>query len=427
MKVEKKDLEKSQVELNIELSLEELKPYIAQGAEKVSKDVKIEGFRSGKVPYNVLKQKVGEMTILEEAARIAINKTLSEAIKKAEVKQPIGQPKVDITKLAPENPMEYKVVLAVIPSIELGGYKDLKLKSKKVDLKEDETKKLIDNLRDMRVKEIASEEPAKEEDKVVVDIQMYLDKVPVEGGQGKDTAVIVGKDYIVPGFDKKLIGAKKNDVREFSLPYSEDFHMKNLAGKMVEFKVTIKDIFSRVLPELNDEFAVSFGSKNIEDLKVNVGKNILDQKQKEEDQKQEREMLEKILEKAKFGDIPELLLEHEGDVMLSELEQSIAQQGGKFDDYLTSIGKSRDKLVLEMLPEANKRVKTSLIIREIGDKEKIEASEVDVKKQIEDIKTHYKDNKELMAKVDAPEYKSYVHNILSSRKVIDKLREWNIE
>jgi len=117
MKVEKKDLEKSQIELNVELSLDEFKPFILKGAVRISKDVKIEGFRPGKAPYDIIKRKVGEMAILEEASRLAVNDTLGKAIKDNVEAQPVGQPKVDITKLAPDNPFSYKVVLAMLPAV----------------------------------------------------------------------------------------------------------------------------------------------------------------------------------------------------------------------------------------------------------------------------------------------------------------------
>ncbi len=153
MKVTKKDLGKSQIELRVVLSLDEFKPHIEKGAEKVSKDVKIEGFRPGKAPYDVLKAKIGEMTILEEAARIAINKTITEVIDKHVESQPVGQPKIDIIKLAPDNPLEYKVVLATLPEVKLGEYKDLKIKEDKTDAEDKEVEKLINDLREMRVQE----------------------------------------------------------------------------------------------------------------------------------------------------------------------------------------------------------------------------------------------------------------------------------
>ena len=427
MKVEKKDLEKSQIELIVELSVEEVKPYIEQGAKKLSQEVKIDGFRPGNVPYDVLKQKIGEIAILEEGARVAINKTLDDVIKNNVKGQPVGQPKIEITKIAPDNPLEYKVVLALIPEVTLGDYKEMKIKAKETKVDEKEMEKVFSDIREMRAQEKITEGEIKKDYKVMVDIQMFLDKVPVEGGQGQGTMVLIGKDYIVPGFDKKLLGAKKGDIREFSLPYPEDFHMKNLAGKMVEFKATIKEVYERIIPELNDEFAVGFGVKNLEELKKNVKQSVIEQKKKETEQKIEKEMLEKILGKTKFGDIPEILIEHEVDTMMAELEQTIAQQGGKFEDYLASLKKTRDQLVLDLLPDAVKRVKISLLIREIGQKEKIKVEKEEVEKQVKDIIEQYKGQDDTIKKIDTPEYRSYVLNVLASRKVVDKLKEWNIE
>ena len=433
MKVEKKNLEKSQVELNSELSLDEFKPFINKAAKRISKEVKIDGFRAGNIPYKILKQKIGEMTILEEAARGAISSKLEELIKDHVDGDPVGQPKIDISKLAPENPLEFKVVLALLPDVTLGEYKNLKIKMSKTKVEDADVKKALDEILEMRVKEALVEREIKDGDKILADLQMFLDNVPIEGGQNKDTAVIIGKNYIVPGFDKNLLGAKKNDIKEFSLPYPKEHHMKNLAGKMVDFKVTVKDVYERIKPELNDDLAKGFGLKSINELKENVTKSIKEQKKKEADTRVEKEMLEKIIAKTKFGDIAEMLVKHEGDKMLAELEQIIAQQGGKFEDYLQSIGKSQEQLTLDLLPDAVKRVKTSMMVREVAKCEKIQAEDKDVSKQIENMKKYYKnegsgspDAKQALAQVNTPEYKSYVHNILNSRKVVDKLREWNI-
>ncbi|MCK5510302.1 trigger factor [Candidatus Parcubacteria bacterium] len=433
MKVEKKDLEKSQIELNAELSQDEFKPFINKAAKRISKEVKIDGFRSGNIPYEILKQKIGEMTILEEAARIAISSKLEELIKDHVDGDPVGQPKVDITKLAPENSLEFKVVLALLPEVTLGKYKDLKIKVLKAEVADEDIKKALDEILEMRTKEALVEREVKEGDKVLADLRMFLDNVPIEGGQSKDTVVIMGKNYVVLGFDKHLLGAKKGDVKEFGLPYPKDHHMKNLAGKMVDFKVTIKDVYERIKPELNDDLAKGFGLKSADELKENIKKSIKEQKKKDVDMRAEKEMLESIIAKTKFSDIAEMLVKHEGDKMLAELEQTIAQQGGKFEDYLQSIKKSREQLTLDLLPDAVKRVKTSMMIREVAKREKIKVVDEELNKQIEDMKKHYKgagssspDAKQALAQVNTPEYKSYVYNILSSRKVVDKLKEWNI-
>ena len=150
MKIEKKDLGKSQFELVVEMSYDELKPYYDQGAKKVSQEVKIDGFRPGNVPIEVLRQKIGDMTILEEAANIAIHKNIDKILKDHLEKEIVGQPKVEITKLAPENPLEFKIVVAILPEIKLGEYKDLKIKKKKVEITDAEIEKILNDLREMR-------------------------------------------------------------------------------------------------------------------------------------------------------------------------------------------------------------------------------------------------------------------------------------
>jgi len=426
MQVTKKDLGKGQIELTVTLSVEEFEPYIQKGAKKLSEEVKIEGFRPGHIPFDVLKNKVGDMPIMEEAAHVAIHKTLEQAIKENVTENAIGQPRVDITKLAPGNPVEYKVILAVLPEIKLGEYKDLKIKKKEVQIKEEEVEKTIEQLKDMKVKEAVVDREVRNDDKVLIDINMYLDKVPVDGGQSKDVAVIVGKNYVIPGFDGKLVKAKKGETLEFELPYPTDHHMRNLAGKMVEFKVVVKEVYAREMPELNDDFAKTFGVKTMAELKENIKKSIEHQKQKEANTEAEKQMLEKIVDKCKFGDIPEMLIDHEGDTMLAEMEQGIAMQGGKFEDYLASIGKSRIQFKLEVMPAAVKRVKVSLLIREISNVEKIEATEAEVEKNVADMKKQYSHDSGMVERLDTNEYKAYAHNALTSQKVIDKLMEWNI-
>lgn len=426
MKIEKKDLDKAQVELTVELSQEEFAPYLEKGAQKISKEIKIEGFRDGKAPYNIIKQKVGEMSIMDEAARIAIDTNLGDIIIK-NTTDAIGQPDINIVKLAPENPLIFTVKISIIPSIEIGKYKELGVKEKEAKLDEVELEKTYDHLREMHVKETATEDKIKDGDKLVLKIEMFLDKVPVEGGQTKETTVIVGKDYVVPGFDKKLIGAKKGETKEFEIHYPADHHQANLAGKNVEFKVEIKDVFDRILPEIDDEFAKKLHFKSAEDLKKNITDNIKAGKKNEAKQIAEREVIEKIVAKTKFGDLPEMLVQHEAETMIGELERNVTQQGGKFEDYLSSLKKSRNDLVMEMLPDAVKRVQASLVIREIAKIEKIIVTEKEVDDYLESVVKQYNATPEIEKQIKSEEYRSYAVMTLSNREVVKKLSEWNIE
>lgn len=425
MKVEKKDLDKAQVELTVELSQEEFAPYLEKGAQKISKEIKIEGFREGKAPYDIIKQKVGEMSILDEAARIAINAKLGEVISK-NTKDAIGQPDVNIVKLAPENPLIFTVKMSIIPSIELGLYKDLKIKEKESKLDETELEKTFDHLREMHVVEKVSEEKIKDGDKLILNIQMFLDRVPVEGGQTKETTVIVGKDFLVPGFDKKLLGAKKGETREFEVHYPADHHQKNLSGKNVEFKVEVKDVFDRALPPFDDELAKKLHFKSAEDLKKNITNNIEAGKKNEAKQVVEREVIEQIVAKTKFGDLPEMLVQHEAETMMGELEQNVTQQGGKFEDYLSSLKKSRNDLVMDMLPDAVKRVQASLIIREIAKIEKIVVTEKEVDEYLDSLVKQHNATPEIEKQIKSEQYRSYAVMTLSNRAVVKKLSEWNI-
>lgn len=425
MNVEKKDLGKAQIELQIELSADEFEPYIKQGAEKISHEVKIDGFRPGHIPMDVLKKKIGEMSILEEGAEIAVRKIMYQVIKE-QVGDIVGQPKVDVSKLAPNNPFSFKAVVAVLPEVKLGEYKNLGIKMEKPQTEDKDVEKTINELREMRAKEVIVDREIKTGDKVTLDIQMFLDNVPLEGGQNQDAAIIIGKDYVVAGFDKKIIGAKKGDVREFRLPYPENFHMKNLAGKMVEFKVTVKEIYERQLPEANDDLAVAFGLKKLDELTKNIKESMLHEKEHELDHKAEREMIEKMLEKTRVSDLPEILVENEAETMIGELEQTVTQQGANFEDYLSTIKKTRDQLTLDLLPEAVKRVKVSLMIREVAKEEKIVVNPEELHKHIEEMKKHYQGQADIIEKISTEEYKRYVLNVLASRKVIDKLKEWNV-
>jgi len=333
MKISRQDLDKSKIELNVEFSVEEFNPFIQKGAEALSKEIKIEGFRPGKVPFEILKQKIGEMSILEEAAHICINNKIfsiiSENIKD---KQIFGQPEINITKLAPGNPLEFKITVTVLPEITIGEYKNFGFSEEKVEATEEDMNKILNDLKEMRATEKISDSGIKMGDKIIASVNLFIDKVPVEDGQNPEVTIMIGKNYFVEGFDKNLIDLKKGDKKEFNIVYPKSHWQKNLAGKSVDFKVEIKEIYNRVLPELNDDLAKDFRFNTLDELKNNLKQTIEIQKKKEVDQKMEIKIFDKILEKSKFGEIAEDLIKNESQLMLREMEQGVVSQGGKLED-----------------------------------------------------------------------------------------------
>ncbi len=427
MNIQKNKLPKSQIEFTVELSVDELKPFIERGAEEISKEIKIEGFRPGKAPMDIVKRQVGEMSILQEAAHLAINKTFGKILdEQMGDEEPVGQPSVEITKLAPGNPLEFKVKIAILPTIELGAYKDLKVKRVVAKADEKEVERTIEYLCESRVKEKAVDRGIKNGDKVIANVEMFLDSVPLEGGQAKDTTIMIGKEYFVAGFDEKMNGAKKDEVREFTLPYPKDFHQKNIAGKNVEFRVKVCEIFEREVPVLNDEIAKAFGAETAEGLKNNIRKDIEEHKKFEADRKTEVDFLDKIVAGAKFGDIAEILLSNEAQKMMAELEENVTRQGGNMEDYLKSIKKTSEQLMLDMLPEAMRRVKTALIVREIAKIEKVEVTDKEIEEKQKALLEQYKGYAKVEARVKDENYKIYLRNSMTNQKVIDRLTEWNV-
>jgi trigger factor len=428
MKIIKNKLAKSQVELIVEMSAEELAPYFNRAAENISREMKIEGFRPGKVPVEILKAKIGEMTILEEVVNIAIDKNLNKIIKE-NIKEEamVGRPEINIVKMAPGNPLEFKILVAVLPEIELGEYKNNKIKEEKSEVTEKEIEASINHLRENRATEIIADREIKDKDKVILGIEMFLDNVPVDGGFTKETTVIIGQGNIIPGFDKNLLGLKKDETKEFKLPYPEEHYMRNLAGKIVEFRVKIKEVIERDLPAMDDQLAIAFGLKSLEKLKKEIRDSLLDQKKKSAHLKAENEVLTSIIKNTKFSELPEILIKHEANSMMFELEETVRKYGGKFEDYLLSIKKTRDQLSLDVLPDAINRVKGSLVIREIAVKENINVTKEEVQANIDAMIEKYPGDEKMIEKIGSQSYANFLTNNIVNQKVLEKLAEWNIE
>lgn len=426
MQVTKNNISASRVELLVSVLAEDMMRFAKQAAAHLSEHNKIEGFRPGKAPYEVIKNRLGEMVIAEEASRLAVSKTIDQAIKENVGEDWIGQPEITITKLVPNGDFEYKALVTLIPEVKLGKYKDLALKMDPVVVEDKEINKVIDHLRESRVKESAVERSVEDGDKVVIDVDMFLDKVSVDGGQGKDVAVVMGKDYFVPGFDKNLLGLKHGDEKSFNVHYPADHHLKNLANKKVDFTVKVKDVFARELPELDNDFISAFGLKDEAELKNNIKKSLEHEKKHEIDNKTEREMLEKIINDSSFTELPEILLNNESEIMLRELEYNVTASGGKFSDYLSSLNKSVETIKQEFLPQAKERVKASLLLRAIIKAEDIKVSEEDIDKELADLRKRYENDPKAIETLSSLYYRRHIESALLNKKAIAQLIDWNV-
>ena len=416
-----KKLPKSQLEITVTIPTAELQPFVERATTELSQQTKIEGFRPGKVPAEILKQKVGEMRIYEEAAALAVEKSYVE-IGLKEKFEPLGSPHVDFEKLAPDNDFIYIATVNLIPEVTIGDYKSIKIAEKEIKITDEQINKVIDDLRNLRATEILENKIIENDDKVEVDFDILRDKVPIDNGAQRKYPMVVGSGHFIPGFEEQLLGLKAGENKEFNLTFPEQYHNKNLAGKEVQFKVKIINVYKRTLPEANDDLAKSLGAENMDNLKQQIEHNLEHEEHHKEEERIEIELINQLIAKSRFGEIPDILINAEVNKMIQEMESNLAMQGLKFDDYLKHLSKSLEQLKLEFVPQAIKRVQGALLLRALFFQEKMEITEVEIDQEIEMAGKMYQANPELLKNLKTPEYREYIRNSLGNNKVINFLK-----
>ncbi|MFA7662784.1 MAG: trigger factor, partial [Patescibacteria group bacterium] len=281
----------------------------------------------------------------------------------------------------------------------------------------------IDDIRKMRSKETLVTRPAKMGDKVLIDIEMFINKVLLEGGQSKGTIIILGDSYFIPGLDEQIVGLKEGEEKEFTLPYPDEYYDKKLAGKKVDFKIKVTGVYQMDLPELDETFIAGLGNfKTIEDLKNKIRENLEAEETQKNEYEIENEVLSKLIECCEFENIPHSLIESETDRMLDELQQNIEGQGIQFDDYLLQLKKSPEDIKKDFEDKAKKRTQVSLAIRQICLDEKIQATEADIEAEIEKILKMYPDNENVKQQVENQNYRLRIGDIVANQKTVEHIK-----
>ena len=422
MNITKKDLEKNQVELSIEVSLEEMKPHLEKAAEKMSKKTKLPGFRPGKAPYELVKNKFGEMAIYQEALDMIISDSFYKAITREKIAS-VGQPEIKVEKIAPGNPLSYTATVALLPKVTLGEWQTLSIKKKSIKASQEDMAKTLEQLQNMQVKESSVERAAKKGDKVEVNFEVLIDKVVIEGGKNPKYPMVIGEGRMIPGFEDKIIGMKKDDKQEFELSFPKEYFQKNLAGKRATFKVKLLSVAERELPKLDDEFAKLMGMKTIDELKTQLSNNIKQDKESKEKQRVEGEAIQAIVKQAKIEDVPEKLIDSEVHKMSHELEHSISQQGMDMAGYLKSIKKTQEDLKKDFRPQAEERIKAALVMRQISEEEKIKIDDKQIDEEIKKQTEMHKDNKDAIKNISHPGYRQHLANMMANQKIIELIAQ----
>jgi trigger factor len=417
------NLEKNIVKLSITVSQSEAQPYLEEAARRLSEQTTIPGFRPGKAGYDIVKQRFGEMKILEEALEVIVKKHYVKALMDEDI-ETVGSPKIDVSKLAPGNDIEFTAEVARMPkATDLADFRALTVDSKPAQVQDKDMDLALKDLRRMRTKEIRAIKDAKagETDKVVVSMNMKKDGVPVEGGQSPNHSIYLNEDYYIPGLKDKVLGMKEGDERTFSLTFPDNHVQKMLAGSPIEFEISLKELYNLELPELDDSFAQTLGMKDLTTLEQTLKENLQQEKEAEEKMRQEKEALELIAGKSRFDDIPDLLVNEEINKMIEELKRGVESNGLEFDQYLKNLNKTLAQLKLDFAAQALLRIKVALVLRELAEQEEIEVGDGEIEEEIESALKHY-NNEQAKEQVSSDAYRNYTAHILRNRKVIDLIR-----
>lgn len=397
------------VTITVRAPYQELEPLLASAAARISQTTDIEGFRKGKAPYDVVRARVGEFKVLEEAARLYIEdhfqKILTEVREKefsGQSFEPVGGPEVSITRLnfpaenlggqAPEDALEFKIALTLLPTIELPDYRALTkqvLAGKHIpETTEKEVTDALEWLRESRAKLVTVNRGAKTGDRVEIDFSASRDGVLLENAGSENHPLVIGRGRVAPGFEDALIGMKTGEEKSFAINVPETYRDKAVAGKKLQFRVNMNLVQERTIPAWDDAFARSLGDfASAAAAEKNISDGLRREKEGKERERLRMAMADAIAERAK-ADIPDALVERELEKMLAELKDSLDGMSLQFDEYLMHLKKSEVDLKREWHNDALRRVKIALVLREISRREGIEPSEEDVQQAINRTVSH---------------------------------------
>lgn len=426
MKTTVKKLSDTKVELTISLGSEELSAAEQVALTKMASDLKVPGFRKGKVPVSVAAKHVNPAALQEQTLDNALSKAVAEAFM-AEKIQALDRPAVDVKKFVPGQELEFTAEVEIIPPVKLGNYKKLKAKRQAVKVEDKEVEEIITRMRENFTEKTEVKRAAKEGDEAVIDFTGKKDDVPFDGGAAKDFALKLGSGQFIPGFEEGVVGHKAGETFDLKLTFPKDYHAKELAGADVVFTVTLHKVNELSLPEVNDEFAAKCGPfTSVDELKADIKREITAQKEREADEKLKDDLVGELAEASKVA-LPELLIDDQIRSIEQDLMQNLMYRGLTLDSYLQT-QKFTDKddwRAKEARPAAEKRVKAGLVLAELSKELGVEVSHEELSTQIEAMKQQYGKDPKIAERFNDPNVHRDIANRMITDKTVEKLIELN--
>ena len=426
MKTTVKHLSDTRVVVTIALDAAELEAAEQVALHKFAKDIKVNGFRKGKAPLELVKKNTDQALLGQETLENALSKGVAEGFLNNDL-QALEQPSIEVKKYVPGQEMEFTAEADVLPKITLGDHKKLKATKQKTEVTDAEVEEVIERIAQSSSEKKAVKRAAKMGDETVIDFVGKLKGEAFPGGTGNDYPLTLGSGSFIPGFEEALVGVKAGDKKDVELSFPKDYHAKDLAGKKVTFETTVKTVNEIVKPKLDDEFAAKVGPfSSMKDLRYDIKREITARNdQKAEDQYKD-DLVRDLVKKTKVA-APKALVEMQLQSLEQDLTQNLMYQGMNFEQYLESKGyKDRDEWVKKEAEEAAEfRVKAGLTLAELSKALKVEATSDELASEINAYKTQYANNPEMAKRFDEPEVQREIANQLLTRKTLDILVDAN--
>lgn len=375
MSVQVEKLEKNMAKLTIEVPAAEFEAAIQEAYLKNKKRISLPGFRKGKVPRMMIEKMYGEGFFYEDAANAVIPKAYEKAAMESEI-EIVSRPEINVEQIGKGKDFIFTATVAVKPEVTLGQYKGLEYDEKPVEVTDEDLEQELKKVQEQNARTITVEDRAiANGDIAVIDFTGSVDGEEFEGGKGEDYELVIGSHSFIDTFEDQLIGKNTGDEVEVNVTFPEDYQAADLAGKPALFKVVIKAIKTKEVPELDDEFASDVSDfDTLDEYKEDLKKTILEKKkEKAAKTAKENALVDKVIENAQM-DIPEPMIELEVRQMADEFAQRMQMQGLSMEQYMQYTGLTSEKLLEEMKPNAEKKIKTRLVLEAVVDAEKIEVS-----------------------------------------------------
>ena len=382
--------EDGKVVISFSASKEEFAKGLDSAFKRAVKRVNAPGFRKGKLPRTVFNQMYGEEALYQDAVDAVLPAAYTKAIDELKV-SPLAMPDIDVKEISKENGVTFEAVVTVKPNVELGEYKHLGIKKEEVEVTDADVEERLERLLSNQAEWQIKEGEAKKGDIVVIDFKGFIGDEAFEGGEAKGYELELGSGSFIPGFEDQLEGKVAPVDTEVNVTFPENYQVADLAGKEAKFEVTIHDVKEKVLPELTDEFVKEFSKEaasTVAEYKEKLRGEIKVQKEEAAAKAYSDKVISTAVENAKLT-VPTKLIDQEVNSMFEQFAGNSSRQGLSFELYEQFTGKGADELKVEMRADAENKIKTSFVLGEIAEVEKVEVTDADIDAEVKELATMY--------------------------------------